>query len=343
MMGRTTVYNNIVTDELYAQVNKQNLELASEFVEYLKSLDKSHATIKQYINDLKICFVWNLINNNNKFFVEFNKRDIMRYQNYLVNELKQSSSRVRRLKSAISSMSNFIEAILDEDYPNFRNIVNKIPAPDKNLVREKTVMQDEDVKKLLDYLVEHEKYQQACCFALAIASGARKAELTRFKVSYFKDEHIQYGALYKTPEKIKTKGRSSKGKLLHKYVLVSVFKPYLDLWLKQRKELGIECDDLFVAKTKDGYTVATTFTLDGWTKSFSNILGIDFYLHSARHLFVTNLCKFNVPAEIIKDIVGWNDTSLISVYNDSSVDDEIGKYFDEGGIKNNEKKSLSDL
>lgn len=342
-MARKTVYNNIVTEELYSQVNKENLELASEFVEYLKSLDKSHATIAQYINDLKICFVWNLLNNKNKFFIDFNKRDIMRYQNYLVNELKQSSSRVRRLKSAISSMSNFIEAILDEDYPNFRNIVNKIPAPDKSLAREKTVLQEEDVKKLLDYLVEKGRYQQACCFALAISSGARKTELTRFKVSYFKDEHIQFGALYKTPEKIITKGRSSKGKLLHKYTLVSTFKPYLDLWLKQREELGIECDELFVAKHGDSYVPARAVTLDSWAKSFSKILDLEYYFHACRHMFVTNLCQKNIPAEIIKDIVGWTDTTLISTYNDSSVDDEIGKYFDKDGIKNMDEKSLGDL
>ena len=342
-MARKTVYNNIVTEELYAQVNKENLELADEFVEYLKSLDKSPATIKQYVNDLKICFVWNLLNNKNKFFIEFSKRDIMKYQNYLVNELGQSSSRVRRLKSAISSMSNFIEAILDEDYPNFRNIVNKIPAPDKSIAREKTVLKEEDVKKLLDYLVENKRYQQACCFALAVASGARKAELTRFKVEYFKDEYIQFGALYKTPEKIKTKGRSSKGKLLHKYALVSTLKPYLDLWLKQRKELEIDSEYLFVAKNGGVYTQAKPTTLDAWSKTFSRILEKDFYWHSLRHLFVTNLCQNNIPAEIIKDIVGWTDTTLISTYNDSSVDDELGKYFDKDGVKNMEKKSFGDL
>jgi site-specific recombinase XerD len=342
-MGRTTVYNNITNEELVSQINKKNTVLMDMFIKYLKSMDKSQSTIKQYINDLKIYFVWNLLNNDNAYFTDITKMDVMLYQNYLVNELCVSPSRVRRLKSALSSMSNFIEIVLDKDYPEFRNIINKIPAPAKNAVREKTILKEEDVQMLLDELVKREEYQKACCFALALSSGARKAELTRFKVSYFKDSYIQYGSLYKTPEKIVTKGRGSKGKLLHKYTLVASFKPYLKLWLKERKKLGITCDELFVARVGKEYRPATTTTLDSWTKTYSDILGVDFYLHCLRHLFVTNLCSNNVPSEIIKDIVGWSDTSLISVYNDASVDDEIGKYFGDGGVKKTERKGLSDL
>ena len=70
-------------------------------------------------------------------------------------------------------------------------------------------------------------------------SGKRKAELTRFKASYFDESNlICGGALYKTPEKMVTKGRGSRGKLLDVYILAKPFQPYLDLWLNERKELG---------------------------------------------------------------------------------------------------------
>lgn len=45
--------------------------------------------------------------------------------------------------------------------------------------------------------------------------------------------------------------------------------------------------------------------------------------------YTTALCKANIPADIIKDIVGWESTNMVSLYNDTEVDEELGKYFDE--------------
>jgi site-specific recombinase XerD len=341
-MSRKTVYNNIVSDELYDQVSKENKELLSEFLEYLRSTDKSNTTIDSYAGDIRICYVWNLKNNNNKFFIDFTKRDIMRYQNYLLNELKLSSNRIRRLKAAISSMSNFIESMMDDLHIGFRNIVNRVPAPIKQPVREKTVLTEAQCNFLLDYLVNNKKYQQACAFALALGSGSRKAELLRFKVNYFIDENIKYGALYKTPEMIKTKGRG-KGKMLYRYVLVSKFKPYFEMWMEERKRLGIEGEELFWVKYGGKLNPADTTTMDSWAESFSKILGIDFYWHSTRHFFTTELCKNNIPAEVIKNIIGWESVEMVSIYNDTEVDEELEKYFDENGIKEVEKKNISDI
>lgn len=44
--------------------------------------------------------------------------------------------------------------------------------------------------------------------------------------------------------------------------------------------------------------------------------------------YTTALCKANIPADIIKDIVGWESTNMVSLYNDTEVDEELGKYFD---------------
>jgi integrase len=207
-----------------------------EFIEYLKGTAKSLTTINAYTNDLFLFFVWNLQYNDNKFFIDYTKRDVLKYQNHLVNELELSPNRVRRRKATLSSLSNFIESMMDDLYPTYKPIINKIPSPPKQEVREKTVLEDEQIEYLLNYLVERKQYQKACIFALAGASGSRKSELLRFKVSYFTDENIIYGSLYKTPEKIKTKGRGQ-GKFIYRYCIVAKFKPYHDLWLKQREEL----------------------------------------------------------------------------------------------------------
>lgn len=341
-MSRSTVYNDIVSDELYEKVNQENKDLLDEFIEYLQSIGRAELTIVGYESDIKIYYIWNLQNNKNKEFTAITKRDVMRYQNWLMNTLNLSSSRVRRLRSALSSMSNFIENILDDSFPDFRNIISKIPAPDSQPVREKTVFEDEDLDELLNILTEKELHQEACALALAMYSGARKAELTRFKIDFFKPEYIVHGSLYRTPVKIKTKGRGG-GKMLHKYILATGFQPYLDKWLKQREELGIGNEYLFVTKTKGKWERVKVSTLDSWAERFNQYIDKHFYWHSTRHFFTTSMAQANIPAEIIKQIVGWESVEMVSVYNDTGIDEELGKYFGEDGIKQVEQKSLSDL
>ncbi len=63
---RSTVYNDIVTNELYDKVNQENKDLLEEFLQYLQSIGRSELTIINYESDIKIYFIWNLKNNKNK-------------------------------------------------------------------------------------------------------------------------------------------------------------------------------------------------------------------------------------------------------------------------------------
>ena len=327
-MARGTVYNGDLTKkENLLNINKKNIELREEFIEYLNSTDKAILTITNYTSDINIAFCWNLLENDNKFFIDYNKRDVMRFQNYMLNTMKLSAGRVRRLRSALSSMSNFIENILDDDFPNFRNIINKIPAPTNTFVREKTVISHEQLKELLDYLVENKEYQKACLVGLAAYSGSRKAELMRFKADYFKDEYIILNALYKTP-KITSKGRGKAGKMIHKYCLVDEFKPYLDLWLQERKELDIDSEWLFVVNNKNNWEQMQQSTADSWAKGISKILNVDFYWHCLRHYFTTYLStEKKLPDEVIKQLSSWANLEMVSLYKDIDLVDELGYYF----------------
>lgn len=341
-MGRKTKQNRITSQELIAQINSKNIRLMNDFLEYLRSVGKADSTIKAYESDLYIFFVWALQNADNKYFPEISKRDIISYQNWLLRNNENSPARVRRLKSTLSSLSNYIEAILDDELPNFRSIVRKIENPVNEPVREKTVLTDEQCDTLLDYLVEHEQAEKACFFALARYSGRRKSELARFKVSYFDDENIVFGSLYKTPEKIRTKGRGVNGKMLTCYVLAKPFKPYLDLWMKERSEKGIESEWLFPDKNDPSKPIQIS-TMNSWAETFSKILGVPVYLHSLRHFFATSLSKANLPDSVIQSIVGWDSADMVRVYVDLDEDEEIGKYFADGEIVGQKQAALSDL
>lgn len=340
-MGRPTEHNHLGIEEKRHLFNPNNVELLEEFIIYLQSIGRSKGTIEGYINDIEMFFVYNLERNKNKSFVELTKKDIMFYQNYCMNVLKVNSSRYRRMRSALSSLSNYIENMLDDEYPNFRNLINKIEAPPKQQAREKSVFEDEEIQKLLDYLVKKEDYHKACCLALAVSCGARKSELLRFKVSYFDEKNIIYGSLYKTPEKIITKGKG--GKMLYKYTIKERFKPYFDLWMKKREELGIDSEWLFAYKRQDESVQYTVSALDGWAEEFTDFLGKYFYWHSCRHNWCTGLIKANIPSSVVKEIGGWESTAMVDIYTDIEIDDRLGDFFGEEGIKNVEKKGLNDL
>lgn len=324
-MGRKTVYNRIVTEEEYAKVNEENRFLLEEFLDYLHSVGRADSTIKTYESNIKICFIWGLRKNKNKFFVDYTKRDIVRYQGWLTRELGLSSRRIRVLRSAISSMSNYVEEILEDEYPTFRNIVNSIEAPPITPARKKTVFSNEEVEQLLEQLVNNGYIQHACAVALAASSGARKSELTRFKTHYFDDScKIANGSLYATPEKIRTKGRG--GKMLQKFTLVETFEKYLNLWLKEREEKGINHEYLFVKEDKPEER-ATAVTFDSWAETINRFSEKHFYWHSLRHYFTTHLSGSGIPAEVIKEIVGWESVEMVSIYDDTPLSDELSKYF----------------
>lgn len=344
-MGRTTSYNKVFTEDLWETVDKKNKRLIEEFVDYKHSSNKSDTTIYQYESQLKLFFIWNLENNENKFFVDIKKKDFSRFFGYSVRNGK-SPNRICGLKSLLSSFSTFIENMLDDDYPDFRNLVKSVDVGDKDVARKKTILSEEQVDYCLSKLVEMKKYQVACYFALAVASGARKSELVRFKTNYFTDDNIVYGCLYKTPEDIKTKGRGKKGKMLPKYSFVATLKPYLELWLKEREKMGITEEFLFVTYKDGKYLPATPTSINSWAKTISSILEINFYTHCVRHLWTTKLKKAGLPDDIIVALQGWSEKSggqMVSLYDDSEKEDMFGHYFDENGIKEVKKTSLSDL
>lgn len=327
-MGRKTVYNAITSDEKIAQINKKNMELVNDFIDYMRSIDRAPTTIKNYRADLLVFFCWCLEHLDNKYFVDLTKREIARFQSYALTEWGWSSNRIRNVKAVLSSLSNYIENILDDEIKGFKPIIRKIEDPVKQPAREKTVFSKAELTKLLDYLVDKKQYQKACALALAIASGRRKSELCRLKVSHFADENIIYNSLYKTPELIKTKGRG-KGKFIPIYVVVDSFKKYFDLWMEERERLGIQSEWLLVGnKNPDGtYPPMNTSRLDSWATTFTSIIGKPFYWHSLRHFFVSELQRAGIPDGVIQEIVNWETADMVKLYSDLTADEQIGKYF----------------
>lgn len=340
-MPRKTVQNNITNPELLEQINPKNKKLKKDFLQYLHSMQRSDKTCAAYDNDLDIFFVYLLQNCDNKFFVDMTKRDLISFQTYLIDENHNSPARIRRIKATLSSLSNYVANVLDDEFPNYRNIIHAIESPPNTPVRQKTVLSDEQCQELLDKLVAAGKYDHACLAALAMFGGRRKSELVRFKVHYFDDSNIIFGSLYRTPEPIKTKGRGG-NKPLVVYTLAKDFKPYFALWMQEREKLGIESEWLFPdAKTPAEHMNADT--INSWCRTWSRLLGVDVYPHAFRHRACTALAKAGLPDDVIQHLFGWQSAELVQIYKDLDPVENLGKYFNGGEIVAPQQASLSDL
>ena len=333
-MARATKKNKITSPELLEQVLPWNRQLQEDFLVYLKSVDRSEGTIEQYKSFLDIFFVWNLQNNGNKKFIEITKREFARFQNHALTEWEWSPKRIRTVKSSISSMSNFIENILDEEeeFKGYRSTINKIESPANVTVQEKTIFTEFELKRLLNHLVKTKQFDKAAALALAMYSGRRKSELGRFKVSHFRDENVIFDTFWKTDEPIKTKGRGSKGKQIHLYVLKDKFEPYLKLWMEERERLGIDSEWMLVSVHRPNQQMSLE-TYRHWANEFTEFLGKDFYWHSMRHFFCTMLAREDVPVNVIQDIIQWESADMVKLYTDISADENIGKYFGKPDLK----------
>lgn len=327
-MSRSTVYNaNLTLD--YDKVSEKNKRLVQDFIRYMNSLDRSPATLNQYEEWLKVFFCWNYKENEDKFFINLKKRDFVYYFGWCRN-LGMSPNRIASLKSVLSSLSSEIELLYEDEYPNFHNQIRGLEAIKISTVRPKTIINDEDMVNILQKLVEAEEYQTACYLALACASGSRKAELLQMKPEFFtEDSEVFDGYMYCTPQ-VRSKGSGKRGKLIRKYVIKEIFKPFFDLWMKQREELGIKNEYLFVTKKDGKYTKATVSTANSFAAKISKMFDIEYYSHSSRHFFCTYLKNLDLPNEAVIQVVGWSENSgdsMIAIYDDTDKNAKIEKYF----------------
>lgn len=336
-VARKTKKTFSTTAEDIAKINPDNLELIDEFMDYYLTVDHSEKSAKVTRSNLNIFFVWLMNHRKNKDFCDIKKKDILGFQGHLMKE-GLSPARIRALKSSLSSLSKYIEDMLDEEekWENFKNIVNKVPNPVLAPVREKTILTDEQVVKVLDELVEKKKFQHACALALAWCSGSRKAELLRFKMSYIDDKNLRFnGKLYMTPEQIKTKGRGKQGKLLDKYIIADKFKPYFDLWKEERERIGVpkDLDFMFVVKKGDVFVQMQETTLDSYSETFSRMFGEHFYFHCMRHACCTGMLRAGLSAEVVQLLFGWSSSDMLRIYDDRPKDEVMGDMFNNTDIK----------
>lgn len=326
-MARKTRHNRIVTKEKMEEVLGENKELLDDFLEYCRAVNRSPATIYQYRNLLQIFFVWNFEDNENKSYFVITKRDFMTFFGYLTGVLGASPNRVASFRSALSSIGNYVELVLDEEYPHFRNNIKGLEPVRRVNIREKTVIGEMEIVDTLSALVLGYQYQLACFLSLLMASGMRRSETIQMRVSDFTtNKRIVFGCMYETGM-MRTKGRGTQGKMITRYVFKDLFDPYFELWIDERKRLGVDCDALFVRRVNGKWVPVTNSTINSWCSRISRISGVDFYPHAMRHYFTTMLKRQGYPDEVVIMMQKWANPRMIKVYNDLEETEELETFF----------------
>lgn len=324
-MSRKTYRKVITSPELIEKINPENQKLVERFLRNF-STKRSGASVITYTSNYNIFFVWNLLHNDNKFFINIKKTELMDFFDYGSETLKWSPNRYAQMWSSLSSLSNFIENILDEKYPDFRNLVKKIEKLPKANVRKKSIFSKEELDRLADWLLSKNRIQEVCLLKLMMASGARASELVRFTTELVDLNNLAFDDLFlETTEEMKVKGRGKNGKMIYRYILKDMFEESYLQWLPIREEIMKANNQnhtaIFIKRNGEP---ATTYTIRGWMEKWEKFLEKDWYPHAMRHFNTTYLLSIGLEQEFVQDLQKWSD-GMVKIYNDQTAKDRKWK------------------
>ena len=328
---RSTVYHHIGAQERLRFVDPAELQLLDDYLNFITASGKSPSTISSYRYDLNLYLDFRTKNGHTKPFVTEGAREITEALSWFGSTYNWSSSRIRRMRAAISSLASYIKDHRPEDFPHYENPMENVPNPPVSKVRDDVVFSQDEIFGLLDELTKLGQLHKACMLALAISCGRRKQELIRMKTDYFTGINLINESIYKTPETVITKGHGKNGKKLYVYTVKSTFDPFLKRWMYYRSEHGIESEWLvprFVPGTGFVDEPTPISSMDSWADTFTRILGKPFYWHSMRHYFTTSLSEAGLPWELIADVQGWEGSRMCTTYIDKETGRLMASYFE---------------
>lgn len=332
-MARKTFRKVITSPELIEEINPQNKKLIKMFLKH-KNAKCSDKTIISYESDLNIYFCYNVVENDNKFFIDTKKIELAEFFDYALLELKWSGNRYSRMRSLMKSFSDFIVDYLDEDYPDFRNLIDKAVAKvPKVPVRKKTILLPEDVYGLRDILIENGKLGQATYLMLLASSGARISESIVITTDIIDENHTAFGDLFlETTDEIKTKGHGKNGTMMTRFIIKDVFLPTYKEWLPVREEImkknNKEHNSMFIKNNGDPVKVST---VNSWIESWENLIDMDIYAHAFRHFIVSDLTRKGCSSDFIVAVMKWKSSDMYHIYCD--IEDKDKEWKDIGKLK----------
>jgi len=325
---------------LAKSINPKNRKMVEEFLR--ESVHLSPQTLKQYSSAIKIYFWWIHENVEDKNFHDIKSRDFLMYQNYLIRR-GLSSAAVRLKRSVISSFNGYIELYYQEDYPMFRNYINKkIAPPPASLVREKEPPTIAELEAMCDELEKQEKWQQVAYLRFSFSTGARRNEVRQLLKEVTDYEPKVSQVEVKTENGVETrevrsyithtircKGKGVEGKKRTLQFDEKTMKS-IKKWLEVRGE--DDCPYVFVTKGEGGeYQQVSENAFNFWSKKyFTPLLGRRFHPHALREARATSLVKEQgKDIKVAQKLLGHESSVTTEIYViDKEKDDSDEAFLD---------------
>lgn len=327
-----------ITDKEWAEVNEFNRFIWEDFL--TNSTELSPKSIKAYRSNLKIWFVWVKDNLNNKKHIDIKPLDFKRFQNWLINR-GCSSSDCTNKRAAISTLNNYIVVYYEEDYPTFRNFINKsISRPPKAFVHDKEPLTKEEFDNLIKELEEKEEWQKIAYLKYTLKTGCRRAESRQLLKSIVNieptikektiknedgTEEIKRVIFYLTPP-IRCKGKGKVGKV-RKLKFGQEEMDAFKKWIEVRGE--DDCPYMFVTKYGGKINQVSETTFNGWSRNtFQKIVGRRFHPHLLRESAATQIVvEEGRDISIAQNLLGHESSETTQIYVIRDDTDDLDELF----------------
>lgn len=310
----------------WLRVCATNKELLNDFLVELRSNRKSPRTIEQYGCDLRMVLCHILDDMDNKNILEMTRKDFRNIKMWYLTERNVSPARCNRVLSSIHSMLNYAED--DDDYEYDFNRSQKVKGVTKEGVKEIVFLEDEQIKRLRDYLIEHKEYRLLALLDLFYDSGARRREIWQIKKDGLLDRNY-------------TNVVEGKGGKKFPLVYFSRSKESLKLYLEQRGQDNIE--SLWVTGDKEHIEEAKYNKIYDWVMIMRKIISdieqkpIMITPHSFRHSALQNMKNGThyICKELKKDGFSLEELKVYAHHNDTGTT--------EGYLKVNDNDILAEM
>lgn len=313
-----------ITETEWNEVCEFNRELLADFI--LNSAELSPKTRYVYESNLKMWFVWVKDNLKNKKQIEITPLDYKRFQNWMLNR-GCSSSDINNKRAAISSLNGYLEIYYHEEYPLFRNFINKsIKRPPKNAVNEKQPLTKEEFDHLIEVLAERGEWQKIAYLVFTLDTGCRRAESRQLLKDVVNvkpirrqrkiinpegGEEIREVIFYQT-HPIRCKGAGITGKV-RRFTFSEHTMSVLRKWIEERGE--DTCPYMFIAKYGGEIHQVSETLFNVWARdTFTPIVGRRVHPHQMRTSRATQLAEEGVDIEVVRKLLGHENASTTAGY-----------------------------